>query len=74
MPMRAPKAGRAWALTISEHTSNRAMWQYVHDAYCHVHEDIMRHGTGDRNDDAILENEGEQAEEAAGRPLLLSRR
>ena len=48
-------SGRAWALTINEHTSNKSLWQYVHDAFAHVHEDIMEHGAGDRNDDAILE-------------------
>ena len=48
-------SGKAWALTINEHTSNKALWQYVHDAFAHVHEDIMEHGAGDRNDDAILE-------------------
>ena len=48
-------SGKAWALTINEHTSNKALWQYVHDAFWHIHEDIMEHGSGDRNDDAILE-------------------
>ena len=48
-------SGKAWALAINEHTSNRALWQYVHDAFAHVAEDIMEHGSGDRNDDAILE-------------------
>ena len=48
-------SGRAWALTINEHTSNKSLWQYVHDAFAHVHEDIMEHGAGVRNDDAILE-------------------
>ena len=27
----------------------------MHDAFAHVHEDIMQHGAGNRNDDAILE-------------------
>ena len=49
------ETGRAWALAINEHTSNRSLWQYVHDAYAHIEEDILVHGTGDRNDDAILE-------------------
>jgi hypothetical protein len=48
-------SGKVWALAINEHTSNRALWQYVHDAFAHVREDIMQHGSGDRNDDAILE-------------------
>eukprot|EP00966_Prymnesium_polylepis_P243833 5639146-Prymnesium_polylepis.1 len=48
-------SGQAWALAINEHTSNRALWQYVHDAFAHVHDDIMEHGFGDRNDDSILE-------------------
>ena len=48
-------SGKEWALTINEHTSNKALWQYVHDAFAHIHEDIMEHGSGDRNDDAILE-------------------
>ena len=48
-------SGKAWALSINEHSANRALWQYVHDAFAHVHEDIMEHGAGDRNDDAILE-------------------
>ena len=48
-------SGKAWALTINEHTSNKSVWQYVHDAFAHIHEDIMVHGSGDRNDDAILE-------------------
>ena len=49
------ESGQAWALKINEHTSNRALWQYVHDAFAHIEEDILVHGTGDRNDDAILE-------------------
>ena len=52
---RCAETGRAWAISINEHTSNRALWQYVHDAFCHVEEDILMHGTGDRNDDSILE-------------------
>ena len=48
-------SGKAWALAINDHTSNRASWQYVHDAFYHIYEDIMEHGAGDRNDDAILE-------------------
>lgn len=48
-------SGKAWALQINEHTKNRSLWQYVHDAFAHAHDDIMEHGTGDRNDDAILE-------------------
>ena len=48
-------SGKAWALAINEHTSNRSLWQYVHDAFAHVREDIMEHGAGDRNDYAILE-------------------
>ena len=42
------ETGRAWALAINEHTSNRSLWQYVHDAYAHIEEDILVHGTGDR--------------------------
>ena len=49
------RTGRLWAISINEHTSNRALWQYVHDAFAHVEEDILEHGSGDRNDDAILE-------------------
>ena len=52
---KAQASGRAWALAINEHTSNRALWQYVHDAFAHVLEDILEHGPGDHNDDAILE-------------------
>ena len=48
-------AGKSWALSINEHTSNTSLWQYVHDAYAHIWEGIMDHGAGDRNDDAILE-------------------
>ena len=47
--------GRAWAVAIMEHTKNKAAWQYVHDAYAHIEEDILTHGPGDRNDDSILE-------------------
>ena len=49
------KTGKKWAVKINEHTSNRAMWQYVHDAFCHIEEDILVNGPLDRNDDAILE-------------------
>ena len=49
--------GKAWAISINLHTSNRAYWQYVHDAFWHVEDDVLRHGTGDRNDDSLLEKE-----------------
>ena len=48
-------SGKAWAIAINEHTANSALWQYVHDAFAHVGDDIREHGAGDRNDDAILE-------------------
>ena len=48
-------SGKAWAIAINEHTANRSLWQYVHDAFAHVADDIREHGAGDRNDDAILE-------------------
>ena len=47
--------GKKWAVKINEHTSNKALWQYVHDAFCHIEEDILVNGPLDRNDDSILE-------------------
>jgi ribosomal protein S18 acetylase RimI-like enzyme len=49
------ETGRAWAVAINDHTKNKSRWQYVHDAFAHVEEDILEHGFGDRNDDSILE-------------------
>ena len=57
---RCQASGRAWALAINGHTSNKSWWQYVHDAFAHVHEDIMEHGAGDRNDDGILETKNKR--------------
>ena len=55
MASKVGAAGKAWAIAINNHTSNRSSWQYVHDAYAHVEQDILEHGPGDRNDDSILE-------------------
>uniref|UniRef100_A0A7S2GYP8 Uncharacterized protein n=1 Tax=Haptolina brevifila TaxID=156173 RepID=A0A7S2GYP8_9EUKA len=52
-PSRARLIGRA--LSINEHTLNRALCQYVHGAFAHIKEGILEHGPGDRNNNAILE-------------------
>ena len=44
--------------------------QYVHDAYAHVEEDILVHGPGDRNDDAILEKENRRVKRLGDRCVM----